>query len=186
VNRASGSPTNERDPTTAAQWLESPRLTRAAARVAYQYSLGPEDLDDMLQELRIALWKGAPEIRVGASWILQVACHKAVDLVRKQARTRLGDRTLVNSPENQTHDHELVCLLRARVARLPSQLREFYELHYRQGLSERETARSLGLCRSSVRWLDRCCRRHIAGEVPEPHLPLVSTRVPLARPVPEH
>jgi RNA polymerase sigma factor (sigma-70 family) len=161
----SGIPSTEcRGAATAAQWLESPYLARAAARVAYQYGLGAEDLEDLLQELRIALWEAEPEVRVGASWIFQVASHKAVDFLRRQARTRHGDRAFAGSPESGTHDLELDHLLRARIARLPSRLREFYKLHYQQGLSEREIARSLGLCRSSVRWLDRCCRRRIAGQ----------------------
>jgi DNA-directed RNA polymerase specialized sigma24 family protein len=66
--------------------------------------------------------------------------------------------------ENASHDLELGHLLHARVARFSPSLRRFYDLRYLQGLSEREIARSLGLCRGSVRWLDRCCRRELGGQ----------------------
>jgi len=52
-------------------------------------------------------------------------------------------------------------LLHARVAELPARLREFYDLRYVQGWSERELVARLGLCRASVRWLDYTCRRAI-------------------------
>jgi DNA-binding transcriptional regulator LsrR (DeoR family) len=53
--------------------------------------------------------------------------------------------------------------LNARVGELPRRLHEFYELRYHEGLSERELARRLHLCRASVRWLDRCCRQTLLG-----------------------
>jgi RNA polymerase sigma factor (sigma-70 family) len=149
--------------TPTAEWLESPYLSRVAARIAHQYGLGADDVPDLLQEIRIALWSMGPETLVGAAWVFQVASHKASDFLRRQVRARHRDRLVAGSRERPTHDVELQHLLRARVARLPTRLREFYELHYRQGLSEREIAQRLSLCRSSVRWLDQCCRRQITG-----------------------
>jgi RNA polymerase sigma factor (sigma-70 family) len=147
---------------TTAQWLDSPYLARAAARVAHQHGLGREDVQDLLQEIRIALWELGPEVIVGAAWVFQVAGHKAVDLVRRQARTRNRDRSWADWSDCSSHDLELDHLLHARVSQLPAPLRDFYDLRYRQGLSEREIARRLGLCRASVRWLDQRCRRRIA------------------------
>ena len=150
---------------TTTQWLDSPYLARAAARVAQQYNIGQDDVQDLLQELRIALWEIGPEVSVGAAWIFHVASHKAVDFLRRQARTRNRDRSFADGRDCPTHDLELDHLLHVRVAQLPAPLREFYDLHYRQGLSEREIARRLGLCRASVRWLDQRCRRRIARRV---------------------
>jgi DNA-directed RNA polymerase specialized sigma24 family protein len=79
-------------------------------------------------------------------------------------RRRNRDQAFADWKGNPDHDLELDHLLHVRVARLSASLRKFYELHYIQGLSEREIARSLGLCRASVRWLDRCCRRELAGQ----------------------
>ena len=44
-----------------AEWLDSPRLGYVAARVAYQRGLGPDDLADLIQEIRIALWEAGPK-----------------------------------------------------------------------------------------------------------------------------
>lgn len=149
---------------TAAEWLESPYLAHVAARVAHQFNLGRDDREDLLQELRIGLWQGRPDVRLGARWLFQVATHKAVDLLRRQVRQRHRDHAYADWKGDRGDDLELDHLLHVRVAQLPASLRKFYELHYIQGLSEREIARSLGLCRASVRWLDRCCRRELAGE----------------------
>lgn len=148
---------------TTAEWLESPYLAHVAGRVAHQHDLVRDDLEDLIQELRIALWEAGLDVRVSARWLFTVANHKAVDLFRKRVRRRRRDRVFTDIREHASHDLELDHLLHARVARFSSSLRKFYDLRYLQGLSEREIARSLGLCRGSVRWLDRCCRRKLAG-----------------------
>jgi RNA polymerase sigma factor (sigma-70 family) len=149
---------------TTAEWLESPCLAHVARRVAHQHDLVRDDLEDLIQELRIALWEAGLDVRVTARWLFQVANHKAVDLFRKRVRHRRRDRVFTDIKGSASHDLELDHLLHARVARFSPSLRKFYDLRYLQGLSEREIARSLGLCRGSVRWLDRCCRRELAGQ----------------------
>ncbi len=148
----------------AAEWLESPCFRRLIQRVACQYGLAGEDLPDLLQETRIALWETGLKTPVPPAWIIRTASHKAVDLVRAGIRRRVQNRRAARAlPSCTTPDAEIKLLLHARVDELPARLHQFYELHYLQGFSEREIARSLGLCRSSVRWLDRCCRRCITG-----------------------
>ena len=145
-------------------WLETGYLTRLAGRVALQYGLGAEDSADLLQEVRIALWEQGLATRVSAAWVFRVASCKAVDLLRRQARERRRERSFASSAPCVAHDPEFDHLLRAQAAVLPAKLRKFYDLHYVQGWSEREIAAAMGLCRASVRWLDRCCRRHLAGD----------------------
>ncbi len=148
---------------TASEWLGSPYLERAAARVGHQYGLTTDDLPDLIQEVRIALWEAGPEVDVGPAWIFRVASHKAVDSLRRKMRTRDHDRALASALAPAPYDEEPSHLLRARATALPPRLRQFYDLHYRKGFSEREIARRLGICRASVRWLNRCCRRFVAG-----------------------
>ena len=62
------------------------------------------------------------------------------------------------------HNLEIDHLLHAKAASLPPKLKAFYALHYQQGLSEREIVRRMGVCRSSVRWLDHRCRQFVAGD----------------------
>lgn len=147
----------------ASEWLESPYLGRVAARAARQHGLQEDDLPELLQDLRIAVWQAGDRAPVTAAWIFGVASHKAVDMVRLKTRAHRNDQDLAAISSRSGRDLELDHLLRARVDSLPERLRQFYDLHYAQGLSEREIARSLGVCRASVRWLDKCCRRFVAG-----------------------
>jgi RNA polymerase sigma factor (sigma-70 family) len=144
-------------------WLASPVLDRLVARVASQYSLTVDDLPDLVQETRIALWELGLDLPVSASLVLRIASNKAIDLVRRRVRRRTRDRVAALAALPREEDAELRLLLDVQVEALPDRLRRFYELHYNQGLSERETARTLGICRASVRWLDRQLRRLMAG-----------------------
>lgn len=147
---------------TVEEWLVSPYLRRAAARVAHQYGLGEDDLADLLQELRIALWQAGPGTRFGPAWIFQVATHKVIDVIRRRSIARRRDRAFADLPAPAS-DSELGHLLHARVSELPPRLQQFYRLHYEEGWSEREIADRLGICRASVRWLDHCCRREVTA-----------------------
>jgi RNA polymerase sigma factor (sigma-70 family) len=141
------------------EWLDSPYLSRAARRVAWQYGLSAEDSSDLLQELSLALWKAGPDTRINATWIFHTAAHKAIDILRQRRAASLPiDDNVSTAPERQA---ELLHLLHARVDGLPKHLREFYALRFEQGLSQRETAAELGLLRGSVRCLDRKCIRQI-------------------------
>lgn len=155
---------DRRELTTAGDWLESPALARFATRIATQYGLKADDLADLLQETRIALWKSGAETPVNAAWVVRVISNKAIDIVRRARRFRACDRELAHSTTGVALEPELEHLLHACVSELPGRLREFYRLHYMEGLSEREIAARLGLCRGSVRWLDHCCRSRIIGQ----------------------
>jgi RNA polymerase sigma factor (sigma-70 family) len=143
-------------------WLASPYLDRMVARIAGQHGVPAAELPDVIQETRIALWQAGLN-SVSAALIVTIARNKAVDLVRSLARRRARRRAaglLAATPEVDAELHHLLSL---RVAALPQRLREFYELHYEQGLSEREIARAWGLCRASVRWLDHRFRDRLLG-----------------------
>jgi RNA polymerase sigma factor (sigma-70 family) len=148
---------------SADDWLASPYLDQIGRNVARRHGLAPEDLPDLLQEIRIALWEAGLDARLGSPWVLRVASNKAVDLVRLRARVRAVQSIAVEAVASGTSQEELGHLLNAKVDSLPRRLRRFYDLHYRLGLSEREIARRIGVSRASVRWLDHCCRRIITG-----------------------
>ena len=153
---------SSRSPRTA-EWIQSSYIAGVAARVGRSKGLTPEDIPDLLQEIRIALWRAGPETRVGPAWLFHVANHKAIDFLRRRVRTREIERQFMAAVDQPEGEPELGHLLHAQTSRLPARLREFYDLHYGQGLSEREIAVRLGVCRQSVRWLDRRCRLGIAG-----------------------
>jgi len=145
---------------SAETWMTAPMLPALVARSASLYHVNEEDVEDLLQETRIALWEAGQEL-VGAAWVARVANHKAVDLVRRRVRARAHLRAYAALSEGRGPEPEVGLLLHARVAELPARLRDFYELRYVQGWSERELATRLGLCRASIRWLDSTCRRAI-------------------------
>jgi RNA polymerase sigma factor (sigma-70 family) len=151
---------------TVTEWLESPYLARVAARVALQYGVSPQDTPDLLQELRLALWKAGPETLVNVTWIFHTANHKAIDLFKLNSRrceVALDSATQADS--SRETDPVLYRLLRSRAARLPRSLKQYYSLRYEQSLSQREVAKRLGLCRGSVRCLDRRCLRLLRGRL---------------------
>lgn len=139
-----------------AAWLEG-----LVARVAHHYRLSQDDVPDLVQETRIALWEVGSKVTLSPSLVARVAQHKAVDLVRRLVRDRRRDRTIEHFPRVLDEDAELGHLLNVRIAGLPKRLQELFDLHYRQGFSEREIARRWRVSRSSVRWLDHQCRELI-------------------------
>jgi RNA polymerase sigma factor (sigma-70 family) len=146
------------------EWLDSPYLEHVAARVAYRFGLSSQEVPELLQELRIALWKAGPSTAVNPTWILHTAQHKGSDLLRtRRNRAREISFSRDCSIPTNPRDPELLRLLRARADVLPPRLKEFYFLRYRAGLSERQIADRLGLCRGSVRWLERRCVRSVGG-----------------------
>jgi RNA polymerase sigma factor (sigma-70 family) len=129
-------------------------LDRLVARVANQYCLTVDDLPDLVQETRIALWELGLDLPVSASLVLRIARNKVIDLIRRRVRRRTRDRLAAIAALPREEDAELRHLLNAQVEALPDRLLRFYKLHYLQGLSERQTARALGISRASMRWLD--------------------------------
>jgi DNA-directed RNA polymerase specialized sigma24 family protein len=148
---------------SADDWLASPYLDRLVTRVAAHHSVPASELPDLIQETRIALWRAGLDLPVSAAFVAGIARNKAVDLVRRLARRRAESISAGRLCATTEVDAELHHLLSLRVSALPRRLRDFYELRYAQGLSEREIARVWRLCRASVRWLDQRCRERLCG-----------------------
>lgn len=143
-----------------AEWLDLPYTIRLAVRVGRFYGLSKEDIADLKQELLLALCKLPPECSVNVSWLFRTASHKAVDILR--ARAKLG-RSLP-SPAESFLSPETRYLLQAEISKLPQQLRVVARLLYEVGLTEREAAKYLHLCRASVRWRERRCLAALRGD----------------------
>lgn len=162
-------PTDWRPPSgtlSVMEWLESPYLARVASRMAYQHGLPSQDTPDLLQDLRLALWKAGPDLLVNVTWVFHTANHKAVDLVKRRIKLAKETSDWAEDPSPpRGADPALLHLLHARAAVLPKRLHDFYLLRYEEGLSQREIAKRLGLCRGSVRCLDRRCLRMVKGRL---------------------
>jgi DNA-directed RNA polymerase specialized sigma24 family protein len=143
------------------EWIASVRLAEVVRGVGEEYRLEAWESADVEQEVRIALWQQRFANEIPVAWIVSVAHHKSIDLVRRRIRWRQQDQTLAALLPQLVPSPELQLLLKVDAEALPSRCRAYFELRYRLGLTEREVANSLNLCRSSVRWLDRLCRRRL-------------------------
>ncbi len=148
-------------PCKPSEWLESPLLARIVKRVGHQYGIPPGEIDDLVQEVRIALWGARWQPEIKPAWVFATASHKAVDLLRRRPAGEIA--ICPPAPREIT---ELTCLARVQMGQLPERLRVFCDLRYVEGLTEREIAARMGLCRASVRWLGlRCLKALGAGSV---------------------
>ena len=135
----------------------TPLLTTIVGRVLNQSS----DVDDLLQEIFIEIWKQAERFDAekgkALGWIVTLARRRAIDKVRKKqayfrAAERLRDETEVQTEPalHQGADEDAIVSDRARIvkkllATLPSAQREALEFAYFRGMSQREIAAHTGI-----------------------------------------
>jgi RNA polymerase sigma-70 factor (ECF subfamily) len=137
-------------------WLNSamPRWANSLTRTAYAY-LGDRALaEDAVQETFLKAWKGFDRFRGEAdekTWLFRIAINTCKDL-RRGAWFRRVDRSvpLESLPEGAIPFTPLDDALTRAVLSLPHRLRAVVLLHCYQELTAEETARALGVARSTV------------------------------------
>jgi RNA polymerase sigma-70 factor, ECF subfamily len=144
----------------------------------------PADRDEVIQNALLSAWRHLPKFEGRAqfgSWMHRVAINTALMLLRQQRRrhhTSVGDieawernriepgsqfhcgvgSCWIQRPDEAMQRAELRSLLKRKVEELPQSLREVFLLRYVDGLSVRETGRTLGLSDSAVKTrLHRAC-----------------------------
>jgi len=151
----------------ALDWLDSVLLQSIARRAACHFGLAASETPDLLQELRVAIWHAGPSATINASWVYAVARNKAIDLRRTQVRRiRTQRSTDVRDSSSPSEQRELTALVRARISGLPGPMREYLDLRFWQGFSQRETALRLGLPRGIVRGWESYCLAIVRGTAP--------------------
>ncbi len=152
---------------TAREWLESSEVLRIARSVAHRYGVRAEDLPDLAQEIRTAVWGAGLDTPLSAAWVFRTAEHKASDARREQARCLRVLEGRIDVRASGSADVELSALLSARWSTLPRECRAVFGLHL-EGFSEREIARKLDMGRGTVRgiigWTLRFLRRTSGAE----------------------
>jgi len=121
-----------------------PRLRR----IARQYAPGAE-CDDLLQEIRLALWQGLSSFEGRSSlstWVFRVAVNTALQFVRKR---RLPTMSLVVEPTGSTDLDDPLALLEAFLRELDEVNRAVLLLDL-EGLHREEIAEVLGLSPGAV------------------------------------
>ena len=152
-------------PLLAQDWLVWPDLNRIVALIAARHRVNPDDIPDLVQEVRLTIWRAGENRAINATWIFKVVASRVLDQVRAQASNRSFEFTVAfeDLPESSRDNAELAHLLKARLSRLPRTLRRFCDLRFAKDISQREIAREMHLSRGSVRWLERCSRRELTG-----------------------
>jgi len=139
-----------------AVWLESAvrRWEKSLIQTAYAY-LGDRSLaEDAVQETFLKAWKGYDRFRGEAgekTWLMRIAINTCKD-VRRGAWFRHIDRkaSLDQLPEGSVPFTPREDTLTRAVLTLPPRLREVVLIFCCQGLTAEETARVLGISRSTV------------------------------------
>jgi RNA polymerase sigma factor (sigma-70 family) len=148
-------------PTSSEDWITSAALDHLVASVAIRLGLHLDDVPDLVQETRIALWELGLDSPASRALVSQIAKNKSIDLLRRRVRRRARDLAASGVVLTREENAELQHLVNVQVEGLSKRLRVFHELHYHEGRSEREIARITGVSRSSVRWLDRTFLRSL-------------------------
>jgi RNA polymerase sigma-70 factor (ECF subfamily) len=119
-------------------------------------------VEDVLQEVALAVVEGLPRVRSGAAlraWLLQVASHKVLDHLRRRGRDLarggdLGEALLEHLADEQgsmdrllerAGEEELAAYVRRTLDRLRPRQRQAVELVYFEGLPAQEAALRMNL-----------------------------------------
>jgi RNA polymerase sigma factor (sigma-70 family) len=148
----------------------------AKAGVTVPGCANPDDLAEALQEVFArAFDREARESydaqRDYAPYLVTIARNVIISRYRRSDRERLGvdAESLIESDINESSPDEAAAWLNARsleitrayLASLEEPLRALHAARYVQALSQRDTARQLGLSRSKVRNMDEKLRREL-------------------------
>lgn len=113
------------------------------------------DADDAWSETFVAAlraWPDLPEDVNVEAWLVRVAHHKAVDVIRARARQPVPvDDLPVSAPSSLGVPHEADPELWSAVAALPERQRLALAYHYVGGLSHKDTAQLIGGTADAVR-----------------------------------
>ena len=126
--------------------------------LAGRFGLSGDDLEDVLQKVRIAVWQAASRFRGESlleTYVIQIACNKARDHLREQSRRPVESAAVEESHASPSGagDPETV-LDRLRVeqalAQLPRRQREVVHSCLMLGRSLKETAADMGIAIGSA------------------------------------
>jgi RNA polymerase sigma-70 factor, ECF subfamily len=141
------------------------RYHRPMASVVSRLVSGPEDVNDIVQDVFIRAWNGLPNFRGDAqfsTWLHKIAINTALKhraRYRKEKENISVDDMLIELPQSDNRDDpylsaerkEEVLRLRQAVSRLPEKQRVVVVLHYLEGHSCEEVSQMIG-CSVGTVW----------------------------------
>ncbi len=125
-----------------------------------KFTGSPQDAEDISQETFAKLWLGRDSIDLSQSvnfCIFRMAKQLAINYLRNMRRRGqvVSAGTYPDSADEHTVEHdfaarEIELIINLSIERLPPKVRKVYELHYKEGLSNDEIARRLGITANNV------------------------------------
>jgi RNA polymerase sigma factor (sigma-70 family) len=130
------------------------RYGKTAYGLAFRVTRDAQLAEEVVQEAFLTVWRQASRFDARrakpSTWLLSIAHHKAVDIVRReQVRRTEPSEGLEEAPDSTNVPHEAWLGLqhvqvREALASLPDPQREVIELSYFEGYSQSELAVRLG------------------------------------------
>jgi RNA polymerase sigma-70 factor (ECF subfamily) len=125
-------------------------------KVARSYCEQTNDIEDLIQEIQIAIWHAAPAFQAGSkpsSYIYRIALNRAISWVRKERSHRrkvaqFENESAVRPPHDESSDPRLE-LIYAEIRRLNKAERALILMQL-DGFNYDEIAEALGLTPSNV------------------------------------
>jgi RNA polymerase sigma-70 factor (ECF subfamily) len=133
------------------------RLSQAEVWRLAAHLVGPNDADDVTQDVFLRAWRALPSFRAessGRTWLLSIARRACVDAVRRQSRRRkvrerLRSESIVSGSHGSRVDE--VHGLGDLISRLAPAQREAFVLTQISGCSYAETAELCGVEIGTIR-----------------------------------
>lgn len=140
------------------------RFRRMIASVGQRHGLGDAEVDEVMQEVRLRLWRNRGDVEtlrsVGASYVYRTAVSAALDIIRARRARRTGldavvpldglDMAAVQDATAEVEEQELADRVMAAVDRLTLNRRPVVRMHL-AGYEREEIARALGWTVGKVR-----------------------------------
>ena len=140
------------------------RYAAICLSLARRILIAPDLAEDAVQVAFLSIWENAdrfrPELGSARGWLVSIAHHKAVDLVRSSERHRtrqFPDEWLSNAiasgvmPHDQAETNDEASRAMAAIAQLTRPQREALMLCYYGGLTQREVAERLDIPLGTVK-----------------------------------
>lgn len=152
------------------------RYQTAVYNLAYRMLGDPTDAEDAAQEVFVRAWNQLRTFQMErrfSTWLLSIASHHCIDLLRRRKPTAPLDDVALYVPSNDPEPDELALrgeqreIVQKLLSTLPDKYRSVTVLRYYNDLSYDEIARATGLTESAVKTQLHRARRMLAEKLVE-------------------
>jgi RNA polymerase sigma-70 factor, ECF subfamily len=140
---------SQRDETAMAALFD--RYAKIVYSVALRVLHDPFEAEDVMQEVLMQVWRGAPSFVVGrgslGGWIAVVARNKAIDVLRRRHPSDPVDEVVLPASldlANEAERNTLMERLRSVLNELPEEQQKSLQLAFFEGLTHSEIAEKTG------------------------------------------